>query len=271
MGVVPGRLAQPRERQSTGFAPDPRWYQDAIIYEVHVRAFQDSTGDGVGDFRGLTSRLDYLADLGVTAIWLLPFYPSPLRDDGYDIADYVNVHADYGSLRDVRAFIREAHRRDLRVITELVFNHTSDQHPWFRRARKAPPGSTERDWYVWSETPDPYPDARIIFKDFEASNWSWDPVAGAYFWHRFYGHQPDLNFDEPKVQEALLKVTDFWLEAACAWKSRRTTSPTLIPPAHRKADRIAASESASWLPWISSHSPGKTSAVQVSVAFRCWE
>ena len=162
-----------------------------------MRAFQDSTGDGIGDFKGLTSRLDYLADLGVTAIWLLPFYPSPLRDDGYDIADYGSVHPDYGTLRDVRTFIREAHRRDLRVITELVFNHTSDQHPWFKRARKAPPGSPERDWYVWSDTPDRYPEARIIFKDFEPSNWSWDPVAGAYYWHRFYSHQPDLNFDEP--------------------------------------------------------------------------
>ncbi|MEA2026228.1 MAG: maltose alpha-D-glucosyltransferase, partial [Chloroflexota bacterium] len=189
------------------------WYQDAIIYEVHVRAFQDSTGDGIGDFRGLTARLDYLADLGVSAIWLLPFYPSPLRDDGYDIADYGSVHPDYGTLRDVRAFVREAHRRDLRVITELVFNHTSDQHPWFKRARKAAPGSPERDWYVWSDTPDRYPDARIIFKDFEPSNWSWDPVAGAYYWHRFYSHQPDLNFDEPRVREALLKATDFWLEA----------------------------------------------------------
>jgi maltose alpha-D-glucosyltransferase/alpha-amylase len=205
-----GEMGGPR---STGFAPDPLWYQDAILYEVPVRAFQDSGGDGIGDFRGLTSRLDYLADLGVTAIWVLPFYPSPQRDDGYDIADYGDVHRDYGTLRDVRTFIREAHKRDLRVITELVFNHTSDQHPWFARARKAPPDSAERNWYVWSDTPDRYPDARIIFKDFEPSNWSWDPVAGAYYWHRFYSHQPDLNFDEPRVQEALLKVTDFWLDA----------------------------------------------------------
>ena len=172
-----------------GFAPDPDWYQDAVIYEVHVRAFHDSDGDGIGDFRGLTERLDYLQDLGVTAIWILPFYPSPLKDDGYDIADYTGVNADYGNLRDVRTFIREAHRRGLRVITELVCNHTSDEHPWFQRARRAAPGSSARDFYVWSETPDRYPDARIIFKDFESSNWSWDPVAGAYFWHRFYGHQ----------------------------------------------------------------------------------
>jgi maltose alpha-D-glucosyltransferase/alpha-amylase len=201
------------ERHSTGFPSDPTWYQDAILYEVPVRAFQDSTGDGSGDFRGLTSRLDYLADLGVTAIWLLPFYPSPLRDDGYDIADYTAVHPDYGSMRDVRAFIREAHKRELRVITELVFNHTSDQHPWFQKARRAEPGTPERDWYVWSDTPERYEAARIIFKDFETSNWSWDPVAGAYYWHRFYSHMPDLNFDEPRVQQALLKITDFWLEA----------------------------------------------------------
>ena len=173
----------------------------------------DGNADGIGDFEGLTTRLDYLADLGVTAIWLLPFYPSPLRDDGYDIADYTAVHPDYGSLRDARTFIREAHRRELRVITELVFNHTSDQHPWFQRARRAAPGSAHRDWYVWSDTPERYRDARIIFRDFETSNWSWDPLAGAYYWHRFYGHQPDLNFDEPRVGKALLEIVDFWLEA----------------------------------------------------------
>ncbi len=213
MGRTAGRNGQPRERHASEFPPDPHWYKDAVIYELHVRAFRDSTGSGIGDFKGLTSKLDYLADLGVTALWLLPFYPSPGRDDGYDIADYGRVNPEYGSLRDVRNFIREAHARDLRVITELVFNHTSDQHPWFQRARKAPPDSTERNWYVWSDTPEKYRDARIIFKDFEPSNWSWDPVAGAYFWHRFYSHQPDLNFDEPRVQQALLKVTDFWLEA----------------------------------------------------------
>ena len=207
------RAPRSPSRRGTGLGPDPQWYRDAIIYEVHVRAFMDGNGDGIGDFEGLTARLDYLADLGATAIWLLPFYPSPLRDDGYDIADYTSVHPDYGNLRDARAFIREAHRRDLRVITELVFNHTSDQHPWFQRARRAPPGSAHRNWYVWSDTPDRYRDARIIFRDFEASNWSWDPVAGAYFWHRFYGHQPDLNFDEPRVGRALLDIVDFWLEA----------------------------------------------------------
>jgi maltose alpha-D-glucosyltransferase/alpha-amylase len=202
-----------RERLGTGLAADPLWYRDAVIYELHVRAFSDGNGDGIGDFQGLTERLDYLADLGVTAIWLLPFYPSPLRDDGYDIADYLQVHPDYGTLADVRRFIREAHRRDLHVVTELVFNHTSDQHPWFQRARRAPPGSPDRDWYVWSDTPDRYRDARIIFKDFEPSNWSWDPVAGAYFWHRFYAHQPDLNFDDPRVEAALMRIVDFWLEA----------------------------------------------------------
>ncbi|HSH22096.1 MAG TPA: maltose alpha-D-glucosyltransferase, partial [Candidatus Caenarcaniphilales bacterium] len=190
----------------------PLWYKDAIIYELHVRAFFDSDGDGSGDFRGLTARLDYLADLGVTAIWLLPFYPSPLKDDGYDIADYTGVHPEYGTLRDVKLFIREAHRRGLRVITELVCNHTSDQHPWFQRARRAPAGSPARDFYVWSDTPDRYSDARIIFKDFETSNWSWDPVAHAYYWHRFYSHQPDLNFENPRVREALKKALDFWFE-----------------------------------------------------------
>ncbi|HWO72082.1 MAG TPA: maltose alpha-D-glucosyltransferase, partial [Dehalococcoidia bacterium] len=191
---------------------DRLWYKDAIIYEVHVRAFFDSDGDGVGDFAGLTQKLDYLKDLGVTAIWLLPFYPSPLLDDGYDIADYTDVHPSYGTLREVRTFIREAHRRGLRVITELVCNHTSDQHAWFQRARRAPRSSPQRDFYVWSDSPDRYKGARIIFKDFESSNWTWDPVAGAYYWHRFYRHQPDLNFDNPRVREAIMRVMDFWLE-----------------------------------------------------------
>ncbi len=191
---------------------DSRWYKDAIIYQLHVKAYHDSSGDGIGDFVGLTQKLDYLQDLGISAIWLLPFYPSPLRDDGYDIADYTDVHKSYGTLRDFRNFLREAHRRDLRVITELVVNHTSDQHPWFQRARRARPGSRARNFYVWSDTPDRYPDTRIIFKDFEQSNWTWDPVAGAYYWHRFYSHQPDLNFDNPAVRKALFRVLDFWLE-----------------------------------------------------------
>ena len=191
---------------------DSLWYKDAIVYQLHVKAFHDSNGDGIGDFQGLTSKLDYLQDLGVTALWLLPFYPSPLRDDGYDIADYTSVHPAYGSLRDFRMFLREAHRRDLRVITELVINHTSDQHPWFQRARTARPGSRARNFYVWSDTPDKYSETRIIFKDFEHSNWEWDPVAGAYYWHRFYSHQPDLNFDNPAVRKAIFQVLDFWLD-----------------------------------------------------------
>jgi maltose alpha-D-glucosyltransferase / alpha-amylase len=190
---------------------DPLWYKDAIIYEVHVRAFHDSRGDGIGDFGGLTRKLDYLQDLGITAIWLLPFYPSPLKDDGYDIADYTDVHRHFGRLSDFQELLDGAHRRDIRVITELVLNHTSDQHPWFQRARRAPAGSVERDFYVWSDTPDKFLGARIIFKDFETSNWTWDPVAKAYYWHRFYSHQPDLNFDNPAVWEAVFPVVDFWL------------------------------------------------------------
>jgi maltose alpha-D-glucosyltransferase / alpha-amylase len=187
------------------------WYKDAIIYELHVRAFADSNDDGIGDFCGLTTKLDYLQDLGVTALWLLPFYPSPLKDDGYDIANYTDIHPSYGTLRDFKAFLKEAHRRGLKVITELVLNHTSDQHPWFQRARHAKPGSSWRDFYVWSDTPERYNDARIIFQDFEGSNWSWDPIANAYYWHRFYAHQPDLNFENPRVRAAMRKVVDFWL------------------------------------------------------------
>jgi maltose alpha-D-glucosyltransferase / alpha-amylase len=190
---------------------DPLWFKDAIIYEVHVRAFHDSVGDGVGDFRGLTQKLDYLQDLGVTVIWLLPFYPSPLKDDGYDIAEYTSINPAYGTLADFQELLAAAHERGLRVINELVLNHTSDQHVWFQRARLAPPGSPERDYYVWSDTPDKYREARIIFKDFEPSNWSWDPVAKAYFWHRFYAHQPDLNFENLAVWEAMFPVVDFWL------------------------------------------------------------
>jgi len=191
---------------------DPLWYKDAILYELHVRAFHDTVGDGVGDFRGLTGKLDYLQDLGVTAIWLLPFYPSPLRDDGYDIADYSNVNPEYGTLETFKEFLQAAHEHGLKVITELVINHTSDQHPWFQAARRAPPGSPERDMYVWSDTPDKYRDARIIFKDFEPSNWTFDRVAKAYFWHRFFSHQPDLNFDNPAVWNALIPLLDYWMD-----------------------------------------------------------
>ncbi len=198
-------------RTRTPIEADPLWYKDAVIYELHVRSFFDGDGDGVGDFRGLTEKLDYLQDLGVTALWLLPFYPSPLKDDGYDISDYTAVNPTYGTMSDFRLFLREAHRRGLRVITELVLNHTSDQHPWFQRARRSPPGSRWRDFYVWSDTPDRYRDARIIFKDFESANWTWDPLANAYYWHRFYTHQPDLNYDNPEVRRIMLKAMQFWL------------------------------------------------------------
>ena len=188
------------------------WYKDAVIYQLHVKAFQDSNNDGIGDFGGLMQRLDYVQELGATAVWLLPFYPSPLRDDGYDIADYKSIHPSYGKMADFRGFIAEAHRRGLRVITELVINHTSDQHPWFQKARHAKPGSAARDFYVWSDSDQKFPETRIIFTDTEKSNWSWDPVAGAYFWHRFYSHQPDLNFDNPRVLNEVLKVMHYWLD-----------------------------------------------------------
>ena len=190
---------------------DPQWYKDAIIYQLHVKAFNDSTNDGMGDFLGLTERLDYIAELGVTAIWILPFYPSPLRDDGYDIASYTEVHPDYGTLRDFRNFVREAHRRGLRVITELVINHTADQHPWFVEAR-ASRQSPKRDWYVWSDTDKRWTEARIIFTDTEPSNWTWDTESKQYYWHRFFSHQPDLNFDNPQVIRAVMRVMRFWLD-----------------------------------------------------------
>jgi len=191
---------------------DTLWFKDAVIYELHIRSFCDTSGDGIGDFKGLREKLGYFEELGVTALWLLPFYPSPLKDDGYDIADYYSVNPSYGSLEDFKEFLAEAHHRKIRVITELVINHTSDQHAWFQRARHAPPGSPERDFYVWSDDPKRFEEARIIFKDFESSNWAWDPVAQAYYWHRFYSHQPDLNFDNPAVRQAVFDTLDFWLE-----------------------------------------------------------
>jgi len=203
-------MAVRKKKKTVSLPEDPLWFKNVIIYQLHVKAFYDSDGDGVGDFRGLSQKLDYLQDLGVTAIWLLPFCPSPLKDDGYDIADYTSVHPAYGNIRDFRFFLREAHARGLRVITELVINHTSDQHPWFQRARRAKAGSKWRDYYVWSDSPDRYNDARIIFKDFETSNWTWDPVAKAYFWHRFYSHQPDLNFENPQVKKEIFRLLDFW-------------------------------------------------------------
>ncbi len=191
---------------------DGLWYKDAIIYELHVKAFYDSNNDGIGDFRGLSERLDYIQELGVNAIWLLPFYPSPMRDDGYDVADYHNIHPDYGTRQDFRYFVREAHRRGLRVITELVVNHTSDQHPWFQAARRAPRGSSKRNFYVWTDDPNKYAGTRIIFTDTETSNWSWDEVAQAHYWHRFFSHQPDLNFDNPNVLKAVIRTMRFWLD-----------------------------------------------------------
>src|SRR6201993_642673 len=195
-----------------GSASDPLWYKDAIIYELHVRAFKDSNADGIGDFPGLLQKMDYLQDLGVTCIWLLPFFPSPLKDDGYDISDYMNVHPMYGTLDDFKAVLGAAHERGLQVMIELVVNHSSDQHPWFQAARQAPIGSPERDFYVWSDTEEKYKDARIIFSDTERSNWTWDPVAKQFFWHRFFSHQPDLNYDNPRVVAEVLKVMNFWLD-----------------------------------------------------------
>ncbi len=198
--------------ESQDFLDDPLWYKDAVIYQVHVKSFFDANDDGIGDFNGLIEKLDYIVSLGVNTLWILPFYPSPRRDDGYDIGEYCNVSPDYGTLEDARRFIAEAHRRGLRVLTELVINHTSDQHEWFQRARRAPPGSAERDFYVWSDSNQKYPETRIIFLDTETSNWTWDPVAGAFFWHRFYSHQPDLNFDNPQVLDEVIRVMEYWLD-----------------------------------------------------------
>ncbi|MFQ6572207.1 maltose alpha-D-glucosyltransferase [Pseudomonas sp. UM16] len=201
-----------KRSRPAAFIDDPLWYKDAIIYQVHVKSFFDSNNDGIGDFPGLIAKLDYIAELGVNTLWLLPFYPSPRRDDGYDIAEYKAVHPDYGTLGDVKRFISEAHKRGLRVITELVINHTSDQHAWFQKARHAKPGSKARDFYVWSDSDQKYDGTRIIFLDTEKSNWTWDPVAGQYFWHRFYSHQPDLNFDNPQVLKAVIGVMRYWLD-----------------------------------------------------------
>lgn len=246
---------------------DPLWYKDAIIYQTHVKAFHDSNGDGFGDFRGLTQKLDYLQDLGITAIWLQPFYPSPLRDDGYDIADYTTVHPSYGKLRDFNRFLKEAHRRGLRVITELVINHTSDHHPWFQRARQAPPGSRERNYYVWSDSDQKYAGTRTIFRDFEPSNWSRDSVANAYYWHRFYSHQPDLNFDSPQLRREIFRMLDLWLgrgvdglrlDAIPYLYEREGTSNENLPETHaflkelrrhideKWADRMLLAEANQW-------------------------
>ena len=212
----PDQLTADEARLKAAPVPDAQseslWYKDAVIYQLHIKAFFDANDDGLGDFPGLIEKLDYVRDLGVNTIWLLPFYPSPMKDDGYDVADYHNVHPQYGTRNDVRTLMREAHRRGLRVITELVVNHTSDQHPWFQAARRAPPGSSKRDFYVWSDSDKKYDQTRIIFTDTETSNWTWDPVANAYYWHRFFSHQPDLNFDNPKVLKAVIRVMRFWFD-----------------------------------------------------------
>ncbi len=206
----PDAAAQAQTRQ--WFEAEPLWFKRAVFYEVHVRSFFDANGDGIGDFRGLTEKLDYLQWLGIDCIWLLPFYSSPLRDGGYDIADFTNIHPDYGTVDDVQELIDAAHARRIRVIADLVMNHTSSEHPWFQRARHAPRDSPERNWYVWSDTDDRYPDARIIFIDTESSNWTWDPVAGQYYWHRFFSHQPDLNYANPDLRAAMIEVLRFWLD-----------------------------------------------------------
>ena len=226
----------------------PRWYQSAAIYELHVRAFHDSNADGIGDLPGLVENLPYLRDLGVDCLWLLPMYPSPLRDDGYDISDYYGIHPDYGTLGDFTRFVEAAHAHGLRVITELVINHTSDQHPWFQEARQDP-SSPRHDWYVWSDTDDRYRGVRVIFSDTERSNWTWDPVARRYFWHRFFSHQPDLNYDHPDVQAEMLRVMNFWLDlgvdgfrvdAAPYLFEREGTSCENLPETHAYLKRLRA-------------------------------
>ena len=230
-------------------ATDPLWYKDAVIYELHVRAFMDSNEDGIGDFPGLMSKLDYLQDLGVTCLWVLPFFPSPLRDDGYDIANYTDVNPSYGTIDDFKQFLDAAHARNMQVMIELVINHTSDQHPWFQRARRAPKGSPEREFYVWSDTDQLYKDARIIFTDTEKSNWTWDDIAHQYYWHRFFSHQPDLNFDNPAVMEEVLKAMRFWLDmgvdamrmdAIPYLVERDGTNCENLPGTHEKIKKIRA-------------------------------
>jgi len=235
--------------KQAGSAADPLWYKDAIIYELHVKAFMDGNNDGIGDFQGLLSKLDYVQDLGVTCLWLLPFFPSPLRDDGYDISDYLSVHPMYGTMEEFKEFLNQAHARGIQVMIELVINHTSDQHPWFQRARHAPKGSPERDFYVWSDTDQKYREARIIFTDTEKSNWTWDPEAQQYYWHRFFSHQPDLNYDNPVVLEEVIKIMHYWLDmgvdglrvdAIPYLVEREGTSCENLPETHAVMKRIRA-------------------------------
>src|ERR1700712_5468110 len=242
-------VGHPRPRIAQATDADPLWYKDAIIYQIHIKSFYDGNNDGIGDFPGLISRLDYIAELGVNTIWLLPFYPSPRLDDGYDIADYRGVHPDYGTLADVKRFIAAAHERGIRVIAELVVNHTSTQHPWFQRARLSKPGSIYRDFYVWSNADRKYAGTRIIFVDSERSNWTWDDTAKAYFWHRFYHHQPDLNFDNPRVMREVLSVLRYWaemgidglrLDAVPYLVEREGTNNENLPETHAALKRIRA-------------------------------
>ena len=255
----PAKQPTGETRPQAASAPDTQgealWYKDAVVYQLHIKAFFDSNGDGLGDFPGLIEKLDYVRDLGVNTIWLLPFYPSPMKDDGYDVADYHNVHPQYGTRNDVRTLVREAHRRGLRVITELVVNHTSDQHPWFQAARRAPAGSSKRDFYVWSDSDKKYDQTRIIFTDTETSNWTWDPVAKAYYWHRFFSHQPDLNFDNPKVLKAVIRVMRFWfdmgvdgfrLDAIPYLIERDGTSNENLPETHAVIRQIRAQVDANY-------------------------
>jgi maltose alpha-D-glucosyltransferase / alpha-amylase len=250
-----------------GSADDPLWFKDAVIYQLHVRSFADGNGDGIGDFQGLLRRLDYIEDLGVSCLWLLPFFASPLRDDGYDVADYRQVHPPYGTLEDFRTFLQAAHARGMQVVIELALNHTSDQHPWFQRAQNAPPGSPAREYYVWSATDQRYAQARIIFLDTERSNWTWDQQAGAYYWHRFFSHQPDLNYDNPAVLQEILGIIDFWftmgvdglrLDAVPYLVERDGTSCENLPETHavirairrhidgRYANRMLLAEANQW-------------------------
>jgi maltose alpha-D-glucosyltransferase / alpha-amylase len=231
-------------------APRADWYKDAVVYEVRVRSFYDAKGDGFGDLAGLTAKLDYLADLGVTALWLMPICPSPLRDDGYDIEDFFGVHPQVGTLEDFKAFVAAAHARGLKVVTELVLNHASDLHPWFQRARRAPAGHPDRDWFVWSDDPKRYADARVIFKDFEESNWTWDEEAKAWYWHRFYRHQPDLNFDHPPVRRAMLELVDHWfglcVDAVTYLYERDGTDCESLPETHAFLRELRAHLDARW-------------------------
>src|SRR6266404_2145956 len=245
----------PASELARALTAEQLWYKDAVIYQLHVKSFFDSNNDGIGDFQGLLSKLDYIADLGVNTLWLLPFYPSPRFDDGYDISDYRNIHPEYGTMADFRKFIAATRRRGLRVITELVINHTSDQHPWFQRARRAKPESVMRNFYVWSDTDQKYLGTRVIFVDAERSNWTWDPVAKAYYWHRFYAHQPDLNFDNPRVVDAVLRVMRFWLDAGVDGLrldavpylvEREGTSNENLPETHAILKRIRAEIDASY-------------------------